>query len=348
MNYFYISIFNKIRHTKLLNQYNITNHQTMRIMRKFLLSMMIFVAALSSNACTESAAEQQMINSESNTKNFTELGKTVPVGIEDENGKLKVSFIVTAQFYTITPTKENEKYISLIREAVQNESPIQVFVKPGTHEIAKVEKGSDEDIRYFKSVYTKEAKSEASKLTSVLPNVATLNSMFNLIKNQACGTSTASSPCITFRYPVDGCYARAHKMRQILINNGYDCEKQFVYGNLKASTGTCCVAWSYHVAILVSYKNASGVTEKRIIDPSLFPSGPVTDTAWRNACINTSCGSASVSSYANTAGNVYYRSPSASYLYDNNLVNTNCVLTKFSSLSGCSPSPAPSVASCGF
>ncbi|HCA08404.1 MAG TPA: hypothetical protein DEO71_14620 [Chryseobacterium sp.] len=320
----------------------------MKIMRKFLLSMMVFVAALSFNACNDSNAEQQMSQNETSNKPLTALGKTIPVGIEDENGTLKVSFIVTAQFYTITPTKENEAYISLIREAVKNESPIQVFIKPNTHEIAKVEKGSEEDVRFFKSAYTKEAKSETNKLTSVLPNVATLNSMFALIKNQACGTSTASSPCITFRYPVDGCYARAHKMRQILINNGYDCEKQFVYGNLKASTGTCCVAWSYHVAILVSYKNASGVTEKRIIDPSLFPSGPVTDTAWRNACINTTCGSASVSSYANTAGNVYYRSPSNSYLYDNNLVNTNCVLTIFSSLSGCSPSPAPNVGSCGF
>jgi hypothetical protein len=59
-------------------------------------------------------------------------------------------------------------------------------------------------------------------------------------------------------------------MRQILNNAGYECEKQFVYGNLRASTGTCCVSWVYHVAILVSFKNASGVVEKRIIDPSWY------------------------------------------------------------------------------
>jgi hypothetical protein len=119
-------------------------------------------------------------------------------------------------------------------------------------------------------------------------------------------------------------------MRQILNNAGYECEKQFVYGNLRASTGTCCVSWVYHVAILVSFKNASGVVEKRIIDPSLLSTGPITDTAWRAACTNTTCGSASVSSYANTAGNVYYRNPAGSLLYDNNLVNTNCTLTAFS------------------
>ncbi|MDG4651186.1 protein-glutamine glutaminase [Chryseobacterium arthrosphaerae] len=319
-------------------------------MKKFLLSMMVFVTVLSFNACADSSAnqEQNLTSKEAGEIAMKDFGRTVPVGIEKENGKFKVSFMVSAQPYEIADTQENESYISMIRQAVKDESPVHVFLKNNSNEIAKVEKATEEDIRYFRSVLTKEVQEESRKLTSVIPDMATLNSLFAQIKNQACGTSTASSPCITFRYPVDGCYARAHKMRQILINAGYDCEKQFVYGNLRASTGTCCVSWVYHVAILVSFKNASGVVEKRIIDPSLFSSGPVTDTAWRAACTNTSCGSASVSSYANTAGNVYYRSPSGSLLYDNNYVNTNCVLTKFSGLSGCSPSPAPSVSSCGF
>lgn len=318
-------------------------------MRNIFLSIMAFVTILSSTACSDSSANQDpnLTSKEANIA-LKDLGKTVPVGIDDENGKLKVSFIVTAQFYTIESTKENQKYIEIIRQAVKDESPVHVYIIPNTTTIAKVEKGTEEDVAYFKSALTKEVRTETSKLTSVIPNLATLNSLFAKIKSQSCGTTTASSPCITFRYPVDGCYARAHKMRQILINNGYDSEKQFVYGNLKASTGTCCVAWSYHVALLVSFKNSAGATEKRIIDPSLFASGPVTDTAWRNACINTSCGSASVSSYANTAGNVYYRSPGGSLLYDNNYINTNCVLTTFSLLSGCSPSPAPDVSSCGF
>lgn len=313
--------------------------------------MMVFVTVLSFNSCSDSNANQDpnLVSKESSEMALKDFGKTVPVGIEKENGKYKVSFIVSAQPFQIKDSKDNEAYISMIEQAVKDESPIHVFMKGNTTEIAKVEKATQDDIRYFKSVLTKETKSDNSqKLASVIPDLATLNSLFTQIKNQSCGTSTASSPCITFRYPVDGCYARAHKMRQILINAGYDCEKQFVYGNLRASTGTCCVSWVYHVAILVSFKNASGVVEKRIIDPSLFSSGPVTDAAWRAACTNTSCGSASVSSFANTAGNVYYRSPAGSLLYDNNYVNTNCVLTTFSSLSGCSPSPAPSVSHCGF
>ncbi|MGE8432707.1 protein-glutamine glutaminase [Chryseobacterium joostei] len=316
-------------------------------MKKFLLSMMVFVAALSFNACSDSNANQETVNPQSKEVVMKEFGRTVPTGLDKEDGKYKVSFILSAQPYEIKDTKENEAYISMISQAVKNETPVQIFLKANSNEIAKVEKATAEDVRYFKSVLTKEERGVTNRLASVIPDLATLNSLFTQIKNQSCGTSTASSPCITFRYPVDGCYARAHKMRQILNNAGYECEKQFVYGNLRASTGTCCVSWVYHVAILVSFKNASGVVEKRIIDPSLNSTGPITDTAWRAACTNSTCGSTSVSSFTNTAGNVYYRSPSGSLLYDNNLVNTNCTLTAFSALSGCS-APVPSTAHCGF
>ncbi|KAA0130730.1 hypothetical protein FY557_00565 [Chryseobacterium sp. SN22] len=317
-------------------------------MKQLLLSMMAFVTIASFNACADSNAGQDPALAKEFNENTQNFGRTVPVTMEKENGKYRVNFIITAQNFEIQDSRENAAYISMIGEAVKNETPIHVFLRANTNEIVRVDPPTEEDIRYFKSLLTKETRTETQKAVSVIPNQATLNSLFTQIKNQSCGTSTASSPCITFRYAVDGCYARAHKMRQILLNAGYDCEKQFVYGNLRASTGTCCVSWGYHVAILVSFRNSSGTVEKRIIDPSLFTSGPVTDTAWRNACVNTSCGSASASSYANTAGTVYYRSPSGSLLYDNNYVNTNCVLTTFASLSGCSPSPAPSVASCGF
>ncbi|WP_294304218.1 protein-glutamine glutaminase [uncultured Chryseobacterium sp.] len=317
-------------------------------MKQLLLSMMAFVTIASFNACADSNAGQDPALAKEFNENVQNFGRTIPVTMEKENGKYRVNFIITAQNFEIRDSEENARYISMLQEAVKNETPVHVFLKANTNEIVKVDAPTEEDIRYFKSLLTKETIAETQKAVSVIPNQATLNSLFTQIKNQSCGTSTASSPCITFRYAVDGCYARAHKMRQILLNAGYDCEKQFVYGNLRASTGTCCVSWGYHVAILVSFRNASGAVEKRIIDPSLFTSGPVTDTAWRNACVNTSCGSASASSYANTAGTVYYRSPSGSLLYDNNYVNTNCVLTTFASLSGCSPSPAPSVSSCGF
>lgn len=188
---------------------------------------MAFVMVLSSNACSDSSANQDpnLVVKETNENAMRDFGITIPVGIQKEGNVLKVSFIISAQFYEIKDSKENEAFISMIQSAVENETPVHVFLKKNSNEIAKVEKAPDEDVTYFKSIFTKETQSETSKAVSVIPNLATLNNLFTQIKNQSCGTSTASSPCITFRYAVDGCYARAHKMRQILLNAGYDCEK---------------------------------------------------------------------------------------------------------------------------
>jgi hypothetical protein len=65
---------------------------------------------------------------------------------------------------------------------------------------------------------------------------------------------------IPFQYVRDGCYARAHKMRQIITElYGYCCEKVFSFAipypnrlAVKANKWSgCCVTWWYHVAPLV-------------------------------------------------------------------------------------------------
>ena len=248
---------------------------------------------------------------------------------------------------------KREREIALITNSIKSETPLKINLKEGSNEILTIEEASAEVIEYYKTIYI-EPKPEnldkaAASLVSIIPNQTALTALFNKIKSNSCGTTTAPSICITFRYAVDGCYARAHKAKQLIETNGYSCQKQFVYGNLRASTGTCCVSWGYHVAVIVQFKNASNVTEERIIDPSVFPTGPVLPSTWRNACKNSSCGTASISSYANCSSSIYYRNPNgSSVVYDNNFVNTNCVLTKYKNLSGCSPSPAPSISSCGF
>ncbi|NAW51169.1 hypothetical protein GNY06_07195 [Elizabethkingia argentiflava] len=324
-------------------------------MKKILLSVVVFMTALSFNACSDSEMNRSnpVVGAESQTHSANiDFGKTIPVSMIKEDGLIKVGFMISAQFYTLKNTAENKQSINLIEKAIQRETPIHVYLKPNSTEIANIEHITPAEARSFKSMLTKRSNERSrgavGTLESVIPDQATLIDLFKQIKSQSCGSSTSSRECINFGYPVDGCYARAHKMREILMRNGYDCEKQFVYGNLKASNGSCCVSWNYHVAILVSYRNASGNIEKRIIDPSLFPNRPVTDQEWRDACTNSSCGGTSVSSYANTPGDVYYRSRSGFQKYDDDSVNTNCVLTIFSGLSGCYPSPAPSVRRCDY
>ncbi len=108
--------------------------------------MMAFVTILSFNACSDSNANQDpnLVAKESNEVAMKDFGKTVPVGIEKEDGKFKISFMVTAQPYEIADSKENTGYISMIRQAVENETPVHVFLKANTNKIAKVEKATDD------------------------------------------------------------------------------------------------------------------------------------------------------------------------------------------------------------
>jgi Glutaminase len=288
------------------------------------------------------------------TKLLASEENLIPISIRYEDKTAYVNFVLSAQWYTMDLSATNrDKEIELINNAIKSETPLKILFDDRTGEIVSVIEASPEAIEYYKKIYVQPEPEVLDKaalaLVSVIPNQAALTTLFTKIKNSSCGASTAPTICTTFRYAVDGCYARAHKAKQLTEASGYSCRKQFVYGNLRASTGTCCVSWGYHVAILVEFKNASNVTEERIIDPSLFPSGPVLPLTWRNACKNSTCGTASVTNYANVVSSIYYRNTTGSaVIYDNNFVNTNCVLTKFKNLSGCSPSPAPSVSTCGF
>ncbi|CAA7392607.1 protein-glutamine glutaminase family protein [Chryseobacterium fistulae] len=71
-------------------------------------------------------------------------------------------------------------------------------------------------------------------------------------------------------YTADGCYARAHKMAQILSGK-QNVQKIFVYGNLINN-------WRYHVAILIN--------GEYVIDPALDSDGPITKSEWIGKCTN--------------------------------------------------------------
>jgi Glutaminase len=309
-----------------------------RLKIRFASLLIVLTANLFTTSCqNESAEVAQPVSSASK-----ETKLLVPFSLQREGNTALVGFVESARLYTlnlsIDGNKQNE---TLIREAINKNVPVTVNVNGGSNEISKVVVATQDQINKFRKVVA-ESKSYVSfdkAANAVIPNLTTLNTLFTKIKNESCGATGAPAVCLTFRYPVDGCFARAHRMRQILLNNGYACQKQFVYGNLAATTGTCCVRWGYHVAPLVKFKNASGVVEERIIDPSLFPNGPVTAAAWRNACVVKSCNSAaSVSSFITVSSDVYFRDGSNGNLfYDRNNANANCILGKYKFFSGCTP-----------
>ncbi|PZM87163.1 MAG: hypothetical protein DLD55_02790 [candidate division SR1 bacterium] len=69
---------------------------------------------------------------------------------------------------------------------------------------------------------------------------------FRLFKSISCDRYSGT-PCLTFQYAPDGCHARAHYMRKVMAEAGYDCKKIFAIdqgGRLQANTkANCCVSW---------------------------------------------------------------------------------------------------------
>jgi hypothetical protein len=182
---------------------------------------------------------------------------------------------------------------------------------------------------------------------SVVPNYATLVTIFNYCASQGCNAPGpyAIPNCIPFQYVKDGCYARAHKMRQMISKQyGYCCEKVFSYG-ISPSTlavkadkwGGCCVQWWYHVAPLLRVNVTRGGNSFQlcyVIDPGMF-NAPVTLSTWLAAQKNTACGAnANVTSYSIQPGTAYWPS-NGGYGTDPNYTNTEQTLINYKNLVTC-------------
>ena len=294
---------------------------------------------LSLNSCKnddvsplESEAEIQIERSE-----MIELGLVTPFVINDVEGGSEIGFLESARpFFLNEKLKDSKEFSGLLNNAIKTEAPLRVYLFPETSNIAFVEDATEADMEIYKIFKVVPPKSKST--APVIPNETILNQILNDINSSG----------INFNYAVDGCYYRAHAMRRIIQQYGYDCNKLFVYGNLGARSLTgCCASWVYHVAPFIRYRNSSGQVISVVIDPSLFVS-VVSANQWINACKNSSCKSgANYSNYQVTDGAVYYASPSGNYLYDPFYTNTDCVWQAYSGMYGCTATP-PSTAHCGY
>jgi len=194
------------------------------------------------------------------------------------------------------------------------------------------------------------AGAAAAPCMAVIPNVATAQTIFNYMANQACYLPGpfAYPPCIPFQYVRDGCYARAHKMRQILLNKyNYCCQKIFSFantGNYKLAVkadkwGGCCVTWWYHVAPLVCVYNPTIYPYYfyMVLDPGMF-NGPVIWNYWLAAQQTTACyAAAKVTMYSVQPDTAYAPANYAgtSFTTDPNYTATNQTLIAYKNLKTC-------------
>ena len=105
-------------------------------------------------------------------------------------------------------------------------------------------------------------------------------------------TAGTQSP-VPYHYPVDGCYARAHMMAQVLTRAGYASERVFAtsttggleipnqYSEDQPGGAPPVTRWFYHVAPIINVRTAAGV-EQQVIDPST-QAGPVPIATWLGA-----------------------------------------------------------------
>ncbi len=149
--------------------------------------------------------------------------------------------------------------------------------------------------------------------------------LFNLVNSRLCCPASAPAPCIPFMYPDDGCWGRAHEMCRLMIEDGAQPIKVWIYGSLRVDTNnkpSCAVRWGWHVAPTLRVSTSSG-TKTFVIDPSLF-NGPVTQATWVNVQ-----GDPSATTIASNAS-VYYRNQSGTWVEDDPTYSkTQNVLTTY-------------------
>ncbi len=252
---------------------------------------------------------------------------------------------------------------AILKNAKEKKLPVHVQLVDNTENIIdKITPATEEEVSAFNAELAKrepaaavsanDPKQPVNSLVNVVPNTTVLNNIFSTVRSQCCRLPGVLiyGPYIPFQFVADGCYARAHKSRQLIEDYyGYTSYKVFNYACDHTNTlsvsatlwgNNCCVKWWYHVASYVRVQVGFSIVNY-VIDPSMF-TGPVTVATWVAAQKNTSCG------YSGAAqGQVYYTSnayaPDAltspcdlvSYA-DNSYTSANATCTAYCPKRGCS------------
>jgi hypothetical protein len=118
------------------------------------------------------------------------------------------------------------------------------------------------------------------------PSATRAQTIFDAMAATTCDPLTVPAPCIPFKYPYDGCWARANEMCRLMVALGRDPAKVWIDGNLDAYSANaigCHVYWGWHVAPTLCVRGPwPWLTRRMVIDPSLFTT-PVTEAQWKAA-----------------------------------------------------------------
>ena len=334
-------------------------------------------------ACNNTHKQKEPGGNNGTVKDSTLVSDTsiVTVGalLPSADGKtVDVIFNEMEQVFTIA--KEDKSFAEFNRSfeaALKSKSPLKIITDPRKGNFSMVTQPSARELEVFQS-FRKEMlagdsalridinKIDTSKFnivdeylkwpvfklcTKVVPDYATAKQIFDYCAAQCCcifGPHQVN-PCIPFQYVIDGCYARAHKMRWIIETHfGYCSEKVFSFANqvnhtlaVKADKwGGCCIEWWYHVTPVIRVKSRFGKFSRTlayVIDPGMF-NQPVLLSTWLKAQENLACNAnAHVDFYSIQPSSAYTPSyPNGSpFATDPNYTQTNAKLIAYSNLQTC-------------
>ena len=261
-------------------------------------------------------------------------------------------------------TRKFEASVKLLKTALRKNAPLKVVLDARRGRIERVEEPLPQELRKFRDLHAllenpdRPLRLDVAKIDPSIFNVVDYRlrwkakEIFDFCAKQSCHLPGPYdiSPCIPFQYVVDGCYARAHKMRWIITTKyHYCCEKVFSFANQNADTlavkadkwGGYCVCWWYHVAPLVrvsitippfgKLKTSIKLTLAMVIDPGMFDK-PVLLSTWLSAQENKNCSAnAKVSMYSIQPGSAYWPANYQGTLFgtDDTYAQTDATLTNY-------------------
>lgn len=236
------------------------------------------------------------------------------------------------RYYNLLKGEPNQEY-NILRITLDVD---RVNPETGAIPIIKIELPSSVEKRVEEKRLRSSRESSQIEMRSSLMEIMSLNQakqFFNQFKQAACSVSP-QCPCLTFQYAVDGCYARAHYMRKLMLDAGFDSKKVFVWATtskLQAETTIgCCNWWYWHVAPLV-FVDMGNSTQQMVLDPGLFNS-PVSLHTWLNKVRTTCKGMPRATISYEIRSSDIYRLPDER---DDNYSHTYMTLDNYSTLSGC-------------
>jgi hypothetical protein len=292
-------------------------------------SILVLVNACKKNSTTTTAGTspiRQAAVSSSSHPLHSGIVNIAGIRPSTDGQTVQVLFNERAQIFTVS---KNAPFITTLTDALENNQALKITTDPWQGTILEATLASSNDrqtahsatisskgIMYAYDLSKKEninvidqvgamgvANPTTSGYTYVIPDFATAQLMFTYCAQQCCKLQGpyGVSPCIPFQYVIDGCYARAHKMKWILETRyQYECQKIFSFANqgndvlaVRAEKwGGCCVTWWYHVAPLVTIKTPTG-PKAYVFDPGMFDE-PVLLSTWLKAQTNASCAGSQV------------------------------------------------------